>query len=209
VAYRAIRTFVIAIALAVPMLAAPDASRQDADRLRAKISAIVTNGSAARPVPRRTEVLEREVNAYIVHELKEEIPVGVLEPTVTIVGAGRLAGRAVVDLDAVRQSRKRGMLDPMNLLSGRLPVNATGTLTSNAGVGQFTLESANISGIPMPKLVLQELVTYYSRSPERPNGQPRRSVELPAGIADQWPKGRRWCPIAAGCQSLPPPPYHI
>jgi hypothetical protein len=157
--------------------------RQDADSLRVKISAIATNGAAKRPVPRRTSVLEREVNAYLVYDLKDEIPIGVIEPVITIVGDGRLAGRAIVDLDAVRTSRKRGMFDPMNLLTGRLPVTATGTLTSNAGVAQFSLESASISGVPVPKMVLQELVSYYSRSPEHPDGIGLDDrFELPAAI---------------------------
>ena len=174
----------IAVTLAVPMLAAPQrASQTDSDHLRDKIAAIVTNGAASRPTSRRTQVLERELNAYLVHELKEQIPVGVVDPVITIVGDGRVTGRATVDLDAVRTSQKRGLFDPMNLLTGRLPVSAAGVLTTKDGVGQFTLESADISGVPVPKRVLQELVSYYSRSPERPDGIGMEDpFELPAAI---------------------------
>ena len=34
----------------------------------------------------------------------------------------------------------------------------------------FTLETAAISGVPIPKSFLQEIVSYYSRSSDFPNG---------------------------------------
>lgn len=168
---RRVPALLLVASLAPPVLAAPQkASRDDADRLRTKISAIVSNAAAAKPAPRRTPVLEQEVNAYLAYDLQEEIPVGVVNPMVTIVGEGRLAGTAQVDLDDVRRARRRGILDPLGYLSGRLPVSARGTLTTKDGMGRFAFEAAEISGVPIPKMVLQELVSYYSRSPERPDG---------------------------------------
>ena len=38
------------------------------------------------------------------------------------------------------------------------------------GVGRFQLESASVSSIPVPKLLLQEIVSYYSRTPDNPSG---------------------------------------
>jgi hypothetical protein len=37
-------------------------------------------------------------------------------------------------------------------------------------VGRFQLESADISGVTVPKSLLQELLSYYSRTPEKPAG---------------------------------------
>jgi hypothetical protein len=111
------------------------------------------------------------VNAYLIFDAKEQLPAGVVEPAVSILGTGRLSGRAVVDLDAVRREKKpTSLLDPMNYLSGRLPVAATGVLTTKEGVGRFQLESASVSGVPIPKMLLQEIVSYYSRTPENPSG---------------------------------------
>jgi hypothetical protein len=82
-----------------------------------------------------------------------------------------VSGRAVVDLDAVRKSKKpTSLLDPMNYLFGRLPVTATGTLKTSEGVGRFELESASAGSIPIPKVLLQEIVSYYSRTRENPAG---------------------------------------
>jgi hypothetical protein len=81
-----------------------------------------------------------------------------------------VTGRAVVDLDAVRKQKSRTMLDPMNLATGRLPVTATGILKTSNGVGTFQFESASLGPVPIPKVLLQEIVSYYSRTPENPAG---------------------------------------
>src|SRR4029453_12864911 len=95
---------------------------------------------------------------------------GVVEPTITIVGPGRVTGRAVVDLDAVRKQKSRTVMDPMNLATGRLPVTATGLLTTSNGVGRFQLESASLGPVPIPKVLLQEIGGFYSRTPKSPGG---------------------------------------
>jgi hypothetical protein len=96
-----------------------------------------------------------------------------------------VAGRAIVDLDAVRQQKQRGWMDPLGYLSGKVPVTAAGTLTTSNGTGRFQLESAELSGVNVPKFVLQELLSYYSRTPETPNGIDMDApFELPAGIKE-------------------------
>jgi len=90
-----------------------------------------------------------------------------------------------VDLDAVRKQRERGWLDPAGYLTGRMPVTVAGRLTTKDGVGRFELDSAEISGVSIPKPVLQELLTYYSRSPEQPSGiNMDDPFELPARIRE-------------------------
>ena len=99
------------------------------------------------------------------------MPAGVVEPSMTIARHRPPVGRAVVDLDAVRkQKAPTSLLDPMNYLMGRLPVTATGVLTTSNGVGRFELESASVGSVPIPKILLQEIVSYYSRTPEKPAG---------------------------------------
>jgi hypothetical protein len=77
------------------------------------------------------------------------------------------------------------MFDPMRLLTGRLPVRVQGVLTTSRGTGKFDLESAHISGIPVPKSVLQTLVGYYSKSADRPQGVSIDDpFELPVAIRE-------------------------
>jgi hypothetical protein len=145
-------------------------SKRDADLLKQKVAAIAAFGERPSNQARQTSVSEQELNAYLIHE-GLLLPVGVVEPSVTILGGGRLAGRAVVDLDAVRkQKNPTSMLDPASYLTGRLPVTATGVLKTSKGVGQFQLESATVSGLPIPKFLLQEIVSSYSRTPDSPGG---------------------------------------
>ena len=113
------------------------------------------------------------------------LPVGIVEPALHGAGNGRITGRAIVDLDAVRTQKKRAWTDPLAYLTGRLPVTAAGTLTTTAGVGRFQLESAEISGVTIPKSLLQELLSYYSRTPENPAGiDMDKPFELPAAIQE-------------------------
>lgn len=162
------------------------ASKADAALLRQKVATITAEAERPSKQGRQTRVTENEVNAYLAYDAHEQLPTGVVEPSVSILGTGRLAGRAVVDLDAVRKEHKpTSLLDPMNYLRGRLPVAATGVLTTSNGVGQFQLESANVSGLPIPKILLQEIVSYYSRTPEKPSGIGLDDpFELPAKIRE-------------------------
>ena len=150
--------------------AAVEPSRADAVSLKKKVTSIAEFSARPSREPRRTTVTENEVNAYLTFDALDQLPAGVVEPAITIVGPGRVMGRAVVDLDAVRKQKSRTMLDPMNFATGRLPVTATGTLTTSSGVGRFQLESASLGPVPIPKVLLQEIVSYYSRTPENPDG---------------------------------------
>jgi hypothetical protein len=162
-------------------------SKQDATRFQTKLAQIEKNaivpgkGTAAR----RTQVTDLEVNSYLKFLAGSQVPVGIVEPELHGVGAGRVTGRALVDLDAVRTQKKRAWTDPLGYLTGRLPVTAAGTLTTQNGVGRFALESAQISGITVPKSLLQELLSFYSRTAENPAGiNMDEPFKLPAAIRE-------------------------
>jgi hypothetical protein len=160
------------------------------DAFARKVALIVQGGTATTAAKssggKQTPILENEVNSYLRYELRDQVPTGVTEPTISILGDGRLSGTAVVDLDAVKQSRQStSWFDPMRLLSGKLPVAATGVLQTQQGTGRFVLESAEISGIPVPKTVLQQVVSYYSKSAQNPSGvNLDDAFELPARIRE-------------------------
>lgn len=166
----------------------PRLSKADGDRFQSKLTRIVTLGNTPR-APRRaaqsTVVSDVEVNSYLRYHAQEQIPVGIVEPTLNAHGEGLVSGRAIVDLDAVRKQKQRGWLDPMGYLTGRLPLTARGRLTTQNGVGRFVLESAEISGVTVPKTLVQELLSYYSRTPEDPDGiNMDDPFELPAQIRE-------------------------
>ena len=184
--YRRTATLVLALSCAgVLPHAAEQLALKDADALARKIGTINRNSAVRAKSQRLTPVSQNEVNAYLHHHAKPQIPVGVADPYITILGNGRVAGRAVVDLDAVRKNGNGGWLDVRSYLVGRVPVSAVGTLETSKGVGRFTLESADIAGVTVPKFLLQEVVSYYSRTPENPEGIDMDApFELPAAIQE-------------------------
>jgi len=158
---------------AVHLSAQAKLSKEDAARFQAKLAIIEKNAATPRKgkaAPRTTPVSDGEVNSYLKYLAGAQVPVGIVDPTLHAAGSGRVTGRAIVDLDAVRTQKKRAWTDPLGYLMGKLPVTAAGTLTTKDGVGQFKLESAEISGVTMPKSLLQELLSYYSRTAENPSG---------------------------------------
>jgi len=169
-----VRVLAAAAALSVSGSVAAQATftKQDAARFQTKLAQIVQQGNAPRSPhgTRATQVTDAEVNAYFKYAAGKDVPVGIVDPTLSALGNGRVGGRAIVDLDAVRTQKKRGWSDPLGYLTGRLPVTATGTLSTQNGVGKFQLESAEISGVTIPKGLLQELLSYYSKTPQNPAG---------------------------------------
>jgi hypothetical protein len=154
----------------VALVALPAPSRADAESLRRKVTGITDFGARPTPQPHRTTVTEQEVNAFLAFDAGDQLPAGVVDPAITIIGTGRVSGRAMVDLDAVRKQKPRGLLDPLNYATGRLQVTATGVLTTSNGMGMIELQSASLGALPVPKVILQEIVGYYSRTTERPAG---------------------------------------
>jgi hypothetical protein len=163
--------FAALIAAAAILSADQRPSKRDADLLKQKVATITAFGDRPSTQSRRTPVTESEVNAYLGYDGRSQLPAGVVDPAVSILGTGRVSGRAVVDLDAVRRAKaSQSWFDPTNYLTGKLPVTATGRLQTSNGVGRFELESASVGGVPMPKLLLQEIVSYYSRTAQNPSG---------------------------------------
>lgn len=190
---RHVPSVAVAVACAVVAVVSADQqlSRRDADMAERKIAAIVQRANA-RPAKSgkavaqfRTSFTEIELNAYLKFQGKEQLPTGVVDPWVTIGADRKVSGRAIVDLDAVRKSKPRSWFDPAAYLGGTVEVKATGTLKTANGMGTFQFESATLGSLPVPKTILQELVSYYSRTLETPDGfDLDKPFELPANIRE-------------------------
>jgi len=161
----------VAMMLTASTLAQARASKSDALAMKQKVAAITAYGERPKKQGLRTTVTESEVNSYLTYELGDSLPTGVAQPSVSALGTGRVSGRAVVDLDAVRKANNStSLFDLRSYLTGQVPVTAIGVLRTSNGVGRLELQSASVGVVPVPKLLLQEIVTYYSKSPSRPGG---------------------------------------
>jgi hypothetical protein len=169
---RSAARLLVLVVVASAAIHAQPLSKQDALRFEAKLATIQKHAllPAKGKSARTTQVSDNEVNAYLKFLAGSQVPIGIVDPILHAAGNGLVTGRATVDLDAVRTQKKRGWTDPLAYLMGKLPVTAEGTLTTKDGVGRFELKSAEISGVTVPKSLLQELLSYYSRTPETPAG---------------------------------------
>jgi hypothetical protein len=161
---------VVAASLVLLAAASVDVTREQADVFEQKLARIRSHAEVRSDKPRQTPITQDEVNSYLRFKAGDQVPAGVTEPTIGIHDEGRLSGRAVVDLDVIRRKGSGSWFDPTSYLTGSLPVTATGVLKTENGRGQFSLERAAVSGIPIPKSFLQDLLSYYSRSEDYPNG---------------------------------------
>ena len=178
--------FLFLLSTLVIPLGAATVSRQSAEDFSQKIALIQRQAeNPAGPGARRTRLTEDELNSWFMYRAQPVLPAGVSQPQITILGEGRLAGQAIIDLDAVakRRSSAGGAFDPLSLLGGKVPVSVSGTLHTRDGMARFEVQRAEMSGVPVPVTVLQEVLTYYSRSDERPQGVRLDDVfPLPANI---------------------------
>lgn len=182
---RAAATLLVG-ALTVAALHAATITRQQSDAFSRKL-ALITRHAEITPPPakgQRTSVTEDELNSWFTFRSQRYLPSGVAPPKMVIVGGGKISGDVVLDLEAYAQKRRSGsLLDPWNLIGGRVPVSLTGVLHTGDGKGRFELQGADIQGIPLPRTLLQELITYYSRTPDKPQGiRLDDPFELPANI---------------------------
>jgi hypothetical protein len=175
----------VSVLVAVASLHAATQSRQAADALSKKISAITQRAASPRArQPVSVTLTEDELNSWFVYRSARYLPAGVSKPSVTLLGAGAMKGVATLDLEAVAKRRSSGgALAPLSYLGGKVPVTVTGTLHTQAGTGRFDVQSTEIAGIPVPRFLLQELLSIYGASPEQPEGvRMDESFALPANI---------------------------
>lgn len=183
---RSAVVLLITVILALVRLDAVTLSPQSAESFAEKIASIRDHDDLGRTGAQRTRLTEDEVNSWFLYRKdrwQKVLPTGVAQPQVTILGEGQVTGHALVDLDAVAKRRARGSFDPLSLIGGTVPVSVTGLLHTKQGQARFEVQTAEISGIPVPVTVLQELVGYYSRTAERPEGlRLDEAFMLPSGI---------------------------
>jgi hypothetical protein len=162
---------VAGLSIIVSSAAPVQLSREQGDSLEQKIDEINKNALREPVKPKRTSMSENEVNSYLAYNIKDKIPRGLTRPEIRIVGNNQLAGRVLVDMDDFKRNRSPGgVMDALSYISGQVPLTARGWLRSQEGKGRFQLISAEILGVPLPKPVVQELVSFFSRSAEKPNG---------------------------------------
>jgi hypothetical protein len=181
---RATTTIAVCLTASLALSAQHVLTPQLGDAFAKKVVAVQANASVDAKKPRPTTFTEAETNSYLTFKAGALLPTGLTEPTITVHGQGRVTGRAVIDLDIVRQKQSSGgWLDPTSYLTGKLPVVAVGRIATGDGKGRVEFERADIMGVPVPKSLLSQMVNYFTRTADNPTGSTiDDTFELPAKI---------------------------
>ena len=159
-------------------------SEESGARLDRRLADILRHAGEPSAEVRLTPLPEPEVNAYLAHQGARYLPVGIREPLVRI-GDDRVSAEAVIDLDAIRESRERTTFDLIQYLGGQLVVTASGRVRSGGGMAQVEVETVTVGGIQVPVQLLQEVVRHFTRTPEQPAGTRLDApIPLPYGITE-------------------------
>jgi hypothetical protein len=170
---------------AVVVSAAPDVlTRQLGDSFSKKVVTVQNHANDGVKKPLSTAFTQAETNSYLKFNATELLPTGLTEPEITLLGQNRVSAKAIVDLDIVRKKQSSGgWFDPTSYLTGKLLVTAAGRVITGDGKGRIELQSAEVSGVPIPKTFLNQMVNFFTRTADNPKGSTVDDVfELPAKI---------------------------
>ena len=156
----------------------------DGRELEAALARILLNAATPRRGRERLVIItERAVNGFLRFQGADRLPPGLTDPEMRMEAGGRLTVTATVDLNAVREQRSPGRLNPLRYLSGRLPVTAVGVVRSARRALTIDIESAQVGSLSVPAALAAELVQVYTRSDQYPDGIDMGDpIPLPSGI---------------------------
>ena len=155
------------------------------DAFARKVVVVQEHANRGLKTRRATAFTQAETNSYLKYNAKDLLPTGMTQPEITLIGqGGRLAGKAVIDLDVVRKkSSSGGWFDPTSYLTGKLPVTASGRVITGDGKARFEVERAEVSGITIPRSFLAQMVNFFTRTSDNPKGSSiDDTFEMPAKI---------------------------
>jgi len=177
-------SLVTALLLAGSVVMAAPLTKQLSDAFAKKIVVVRKMADETSSKDRPTTFTQDQTNSYLKFGAGDLLPTGLTQPEITMLGQGRVSGKAIVDLDVVRKKQSSGgWFDPTSYLTGKLPVTASGRIVTWDGKGRFELASAEVSGVPIPKSFLAQMVNFFTRTADNPKGSSiDDTFELPAKI---------------------------
>ena len=173
------------VLLAGVLVSAADVlTKQLGDAFAKKVVVVQDHANDGAKKPRATTFTQAETNSYLKFNAVNLLPTGLTQPEITLLGQNRVSAKAIVDLDIVRQKQSSGgWLDPTSYLTGKLLVTASGRVVTGDGKGRVELQTAEVSGVPIPRAFLNQMVTFFTRTADNPKGSTVDDVfELPAKI---------------------------
>jgi hypothetical protein len=159
------------------VLAQAEVSERTAQVFQAKVDAIKKAASAPdRTSSELVEVTEADLESYILHVLKKDIPAQVDSFDVQLTD-GAIAADTRMTFGATPTSNP--LVDV--LISGTHRLFLKGQLSAVGGMGRFTLVEARVDGIPVPVVLIETLIDKYVK-PRYPQVKLNEPFTVPWGI---------------------------
>ena len=149
----------------------PGLSWEDADALALTVKRIDRRLRSGRPAARETLVVtERQLNSYVNLTLASKLPPALSGLQLSL-QRDRVGARGVLDLDRVKERIPEGAgAGLLGILSGAVPVELWGRLSTSEGQGQVEIQETRVAGVSLPPAVLAQIVSESTRTEKRPEG---------------------------------------
>src|SRR5688572_750792 len=170
--------FLLAVLVAAPLwaedaagAARPAPTWAEAKSLGVKLEAIEKRYQTKAPRrPQSVLVTERELNSYLNLAYAPQMPPGLSDVDVRL-DAQRIHATGLLDLEKVRgKVPPPSPWSPLAFLTGKVPIELKGTLTTSNGFGTIEIEEAWISSVRVPMSFLEQIVTSATKKPSDPDG---------------------------------------
>lgn len=157
-----------------------DTERAAADALQAKIDMVKKKAQLppedpAHERPQEIEISEAEMAAYVMHSMRDQIPVQIDSIKVQLT-AGAIGAETELTMN---EPTGTPLIDA--LIGGKHRLFVKGKLSGAEGRGRFELSDVRVDGIPVPKILVETLFNKYVK-PKYPNADLKAPFDLPWGI---------------------------
>jgi hypothetical protein len=148
-----------------------------AEALAGKLEGLERRHEKKKPPREKTvTVTELELNSYLNLTLAPKLPKGLSDLVVTL-ERDRLGARALVDLTELQGKLPAGSMGGLlAFLSGKVPLQARGRVQpTEDGFGAIAIEDVQLSSVPIPVSVVEQLIGSSTKSAANPEGFDIRS----------------------------------
>jgi hypothetical protein len=157
--------------------AGSEISERAARELQAKIDAVQAAAETPdRKTTERVEVVESELESFILFSLKEHIPARMDTFDVQL-------GEGTVAADTQLTFTSNGTGNPLvdALMGGTHNLFVRGRFGAADRIGRFQLEEVRVDGIPVPNILIETLIAKYVK-PKYPEVDLNAPFEMPWGV---------------------------
>lgn len=171
--------FIVLIAVVSFMPSGHGEDEIKAARVQSVIDELVAREHDA-TAPRRYQISEDELNAYLIRKLRERPPRGVEDVKVQL-REGSFLTRLEVDLDKVQIPEGAGSSLLLAFLSGRQNLEILGRLQGEGGRATYTIEEARLNSYSLPVSIVRSILRSAAKKQDPPF-DPTEPFNLPYGI---------------------------